>query len=214
MIIAISGMIGAGKSTLSKKLASSFKNSIVLEEFGENDEIFNTYLKWIYKKKPNIDISFQAYIIEYLSDFFKKSKENWLLKNEGNKGFIFLDRFNLEHYIFAKVTLKKKENKYFEAFEALFNEIIEYDDIPDIAYFLDIDWFNFKKRIFKRGREVEIKNFQENETYFQDLLNCYKSEFILLMKKYNINYKIINTNNLTDFEVFEIVKNDIKNTII
>ncbi|MGV2393628.1 UNVERIFIED_CONTAM: deoxynucleoside kinase [Campylobacter lari] len=45
MIIGISGMIGAGKSTLSKNLAAEFPDSLMLEEFEEDNEVFNTFLK-------------------------------------------------------------------------------------------------------------------------------------------------------------------------
>ncbi|SYV97288.1 Deoxyguanosine kinase, partial [Mycoplasmopsis edwardii] len=46
MVIAISGMIGSGKSTLSKELSNIYNNSILVEEFSDNDEVFNTFLKW------------------------------------------------------------------------------------------------------------------------------------------------------------------------
>ncbi|CRH45571.1 Uncharacterised protein [Mycoplasmopsis arginini] len=45
MIIGISGMIAAGKSSLSEKLVEHYPNSLLLHEFEENDEVFNTFLK-------------------------------------------------------------------------------------------------------------------------------------------------------------------------
>lgn len=107
MVIAISGMIGSGKSTLSKQLNQHYHKSYLLEEFAQDDDVFNTFLKWVYEKEPNIDIAFQSYIIESLSDTFTK-KEKLFLKDRNHKEhYMFLDRFNLEHYIFALVTLEK-----------------------------------------------------------------------------------------------------------
>ncbi|GAA8717088.1 Uncharacterised protein [Chlamydia abortus] len=44
MIIGVSGMIAAGKSSLAEKLAKHYKKSIMLHEFEENDDVFNTFL--------------------------------------------------------------------------------------------------------------------------------------------------------------------------
>lgn len=109
MVIAVSGMIGSGKSTLTKELKEIYKNSILVEEFADEDPVFNKFLKWIYEKEPNIDIAFQSYIIESLSDTFKKEEKKFLkLYSSHKNGYMFLDRFNIEHYIFAIVTLEKK----------------------------------------------------------------------------------------------------------
>ncbi|MFL1038140.1 hypothetical protein ACJOMK_06815 [Mycoplasmopsis synoviae] len=47
MKIAISGMVASGKSTLTKKLHTEyFKNSFMLKEYEEDDEVFEKLLKW------------------------------------------------------------------------------------------------------------------------------------------------------------------------
>ncbi|SYV97290.1 Deoxyguanosine kinase, partial [Mycoplasmopsis edwardii] len=46
MLIGISGMISSGKSTLTKKLHEHFNSSLMLEEYEENNVVFNTFLKW------------------------------------------------------------------------------------------------------------------------------------------------------------------------
>lgn len=52
MKIAISGMVASGKSTLTKKLHTEyFKNSFMLKEYEEDDEIFEKLLKWKLEKK-------------------------------------------------------------------------------------------------------------------------------------------------------------------
>ncbi|SYV93084.1 Deoxyguanosine kinase, partial [Mycoplasmopsis synoviae] len=46
MLIGISGMISSGKSTLSKNLNKHYKKSMLLNEFQEEDVVFNTMLDW------------------------------------------------------------------------------------------------------------------------------------------------------------------------
>ncbi|WP_029513455.1 deoxynucleoside kinase [Mycoplasmopsis primatum] len=211
MIIGISGMIGSGKSTLTKNLYKHYKNSLFIEEFDEEDPIFNTFLKWCYKNEPNTDIAFQSFIVESLTDTFKKKVNAFSQENSPAQSHIFLDRFILEHYIFAAATLKKKEKKYFEAFDKLFHYIYDKSCNPDFAIFIDIDWSTFKDRIFKRGRQVEIDNFYQNEEYFKDLHAMYLPYFKKILTKYNIPYYIIDSKNKNDKEVLDAAINIINN---
>ncbi|BAP39338.1 deoxynucleoside kinase [Metamycoplasma canadense] len=202
MIIGISGMISAGKSSLSKKLTKHYSNSLLLKEFEENDEVFNTFLKWLYEKKPNITIGFQSYIIENHSSKFNLILKQ-LLKKPNKNRHLFLDRFSIEHYIFAKLILQEKEPKYLEAFDALFNKLITKNELPDLVIFLNINFETFKKRIFKRGRETEIKNWDLNFQYFKNLHENYYKIFKELADNFQLNFRIIDVNNLDENQVFE-----------
>ncbi|MBU4693654.1 deoxynucleoside kinase [Mycoplasma zalophidermidis] len=202
MVIGISGMIGSGKSTLAKGLNNYYKNSILLEEFEENDPVFNTFLRWFYEQKQNIDIGFQSFIIESLSDSFQKcvnkfseNKLNWKTDH------IFLDRFNLEHYIFAVMTLKTKKPKYLKGFDAMFRNLIDPNENPDLAIYIDINFDTFKERITKRGRKSEIDNYEQNEEYFKELHALYKDLFINLMKSFDIPFAVIDSNGKNDIQI-------------
>ncbi|MBU4690217.1 deoxynucleoside kinase [Mycoplasma sp. ES3157-GEN-MYC] len=202
MVIGISGMIGSGKSTLAKGLNNHYKNSILLEEFEENDPVFNTFLRWFYEQKQNIDIGFQSFIIESLSDSFQKcvnkfneNKLNWKTDH------IFLDRFNLEHYIFAVMTLKSKKPKYLKGFDAMFRNLIDPNENPDLAIYIDINFDTFKERITKRGRKSEIDNYEQNEEYFKELHALYKDLFVNLMKSFNIPFAVIDSNGKNDIQI-------------
>ncbi|EFF41809.1 deoxynucleoside kinase [Mycoplasmopsis alligatoris] len=209
MIISISGMIGSGKSTLSSKLHNHFQNSIIVEEFQKDDLIFNTFLDWCYQQKPNIDISFQAYIVEALSQNFYDHLKIYKNLDKNSNRYMFLDRFTLEHYVFAKVTLLKKEPKYFEAFEALFENILDVKTNPDFAIYLDVDFLTAKQRIFKRQRASEVDNWDANEAYFKQLSDMYKQEFIKLALKYSIPFAIIDANSLNEEQILELAINKI-----
>ncbi|UUM25549.1 deoxynucleoside kinase [Mycoplasmopsis agalactiae] len=204
MLIGISGMISSGKSTLTAKLHKYFNTSLMLKEYDEDSEVFNTFLKWLYEKQPNLTIGFQSYVVENhttklseLIDEFNKLNKNWQTDH------IFLDRFSIEHYIFANVNLRPKGQNYLDGYDALFTHLITKDETPDIAIYLDMSWETFLKRIFERGRQVEIDNFYANEEYFKTLYNLYKDLFIKQAEKFKLEYKIIETDNLTEDEVFE-----------
>lgn len=204
MIIGISGMIAAGKSSLSEKLHNYYKTSIMLHEFEEDDDVFNTFLKWLYENKPNLTIGFQSYIIENHSTKFAQLIEDFnKLKLNKINDHIFLDRFSVEHYIFAKLILSKKEKKYLEAFDALFAKLITKSELPDFALFLNISFDTFRKRIFQRGRKSEIENFDANYSYFKQLHESYFEIFKQIAKKFNLKYFVIDTDGLTENQVFD-----------
>ncbi|MFV8515529.1 deoxynucleoside kinase [Mycoplasma sp. Z244B] len=203
MIIGISGMISSGKSTLTSKLLQHYKNSILLEEYSENDEVFTTMLNWFYEKRPNLDLSFQAYVVEnHLANVDKAIAKFNQLKMDPNKDLLFLDRFSAEHYIFALVNLKNLSPKAMQAYDALFKVLVSQNELPEFAIFLDVSYENFEKRLFARGRKVEIDNYEANKTYFKELYKVYKEAFIKIANTYNIKYAIIDTNVLSEEQVF------------
>ncbi|MCU4117113.1 deoxynucleoside kinase [Mycoplasma zalophi] len=204
MIIGISGMIASGKTSLSEKLHKHYKTSKMLHEFEEDDEVFNTFLKWLYEKKPNLTIGFQSYIVENHSAKFAEILEEYKKENlEISNDHIFLDRFSIEHYIFAKIILKEKQGKYLEAYDALFQKLITKEELPDLAIFLDISFDTFKKRIFKRGRETEVDNWDKNIEYFKKLHTHYYEIFSELVEKFNLNHIVIDANDLNEKELSE-----------
>lgn len=204
MLIGISGMISSGKSTLTTKLHKHYKSSLMLEEYDQDNVVFNQFLEWLYQKQPNLTMSFQTYVVENhttkLNELIAKFKE--LGKNYKND-HIFLDRFSIEHYIFANVNLRAKGELYLKGYDALFENLITDQETPHLAIYLDVSYEIFEKRLFERGRAVEIDNYHSNKGYFETLYNFYKESFENQAKKYNLNYVIIDTNNLTEQEVFE-----------
>ncbi|MGZ9762986.1 deoxynucleoside kinase [Mycoplasma sp. 5912] len=202
MVIGISGMISSGKSTLSKKLNEHYKTSVILDEFDKDDIVFNTFLKWLYEKKPNLTMALQTYVVENHTTKLQELFTEFAAKhNDLKNNHLVLDRFSIEHYIFAHVNLKVKGRNYLKGYDALFEHMITDEEIPDLAIYLDMSYETFEKRLFERGREVEINNYELNKDYFKNLYRVYKDLFIKQADKYHLNYVIVDTNNLTEAEV-------------
>jgi deoxyadenosine/deoxycytidine kinase len=81
---------------------------------------------------------------------------------------------------------------------------------PDLYIILDVDWKHFKERIFNRQRSQEVENFEKNSVYFASLLNNYVQRMRAQCVIFNIPYVVINTNDLTEDEVFEMVIKKLK----
>jgi deoxyadenosine/deoxycytidine kinase len=189
MKISVGGMIASGKSTLVKKLGDAL-NLPVMEEFEKDDEVFNTLLKWLYEQKSNVEMLLQIYFIH----------NHWLNQQKYENDFI-VDRDLVEHWLFAQHNLKSMPtimNMYNGVFHAYMNQIKK----PDLYIILDVDWDHFMNRVLTRGRDQEIENFEKNKTYFKNLLKDYTKKIVAQCSVYEIPYVIINTNGLTEEEVF------------
>ncbi len=189
MKISVGGMIASGKSTLVKRLGEALELP-VMEEFERDDEVFNTLLRWLYEQKNNVEMLLQIYFIH----------NHWLNQVKYDGSFI-VDRDLVEHWLFAQHNLKKMPtimNMYNGVFHAYMNQVKK----PDLYIVLDVDWEHFKKRVMERGREQEIENFAKNEAYFKDLISDYTTKVVAQCAVYDIPYVVINTNGMTEDEVF------------
>ena len=171
MRIVISGTVGVGKSTISKKLQKALKerniDAVLYSELVKED---NPYLD-AYYKDPN---SWSFFI---QMDFLFKRFKNLLKANQdyyNNKVFIF-DRHFLDDYVFTNhpqiISSMTKEN--FEIYQKvnaqMMNKMHE-QTFPDLFILLKADFNEILKRVSKRGREEEKI---VDEKYWLDLYNIY-----------------------------------------
>jgi deoxyadenosine/deoxycytidine kinase len=171
-----------------------------MEEFEKDDEVFNTLLKWLYEQKSNVEMLLQIYFIH----------NHWLNQQKYNGDFI-VDRDLVEHWLFAQHNLKSMPtimNMYNGVFHAYMNQIKK----PDLYIILDVDWEHFRDRVMNRGRQQEIENFDKNKDYFYHLLQDYTVKVKAQCSVYEIPYLVINTNGMTEDEVFEASLAAIKST--
>ncbi|WP_369024332.1 deoxynucleoside kinase [Mycoplasmopsis synoviae] len=200
MIVAVSGMISSGKSTLVKKLNSHYENnSLYLDEYKKDDEIFSTMLRWFLEKRENINLSFDLYVLNHHIESLKEIYEEFNEKFTKDD-YLFLDRFPAEHAIFNKMDLVTNLNHKLAYDKALDNLLVNQIK-PDLVLYLDIDFKTFQNRLTQRLRSEEVDNFENNIDYWKNLHMFYKQYFLELCKKYQIKYQIIDTNNLDEGQV-------------
>ena len=161
--VVISGNIGVGKTTLSKKISKKFNWKLQLEEVKNNP-----YLDDFYKSMS--DWSF------HLQIFFLNSRFNQIQKISESDNVVIQDRSIYEDYeVFTKTlhdsgVLKDRE---FNNYKRLYNTILKYIDQPDLLIYLrnnNID--NIIKNIKKRKRDFE-KTIDKN--YLQKLNEYYEN---------------------------------------
>ena len=138
--IAIEGNIGAGKTTLCKKLAKDLNYSSLLEEFENNPFLENFYTD---PKK----FAFQLEC-SFLMDRRKQLKE---YINEMGRA-VLSDFSILKSYVFAQVNLNDEE---LELYNRIYNLISKDLAQPDLLIYLHSNVDQLRENIEIRGRTYE-----------------------------------------------------------
>lgn len=177
MRVAVGGMIASGKSTLVKALSEEL-NIPSMDEFAENDPVFNTLLEWLYKGVEDVEMLLQIY---FLHKHWKTQKDH--------DDEIIIDRHMIEHWLFAQNNIKDKTIKNF--YNGVFNAYMNDVKPIDLYIILAVDWNTFVERLHKRGRKQEIENFDANEEYFRKL----NANYVKMLKAqcliHNINHVVL-----------------------
>ena len=199
MKIVLSGVVGVGKSTISKQLAKVLKYKIMDEPVASNP-----YLDDFYQNPSQYAFKMQVFML------MARSKQ--LKAAESFKNVIF-DRSILEDPIFVEVLRAQKnmDDRDYEVYLNFYNNVIIsslYFDPqikPDLIVYLQANLENTLKRINSRGRESEKHVPRE----YWNLLNQ-KYEQWYQKAKNNFKFLVIDTNNLTANEIVEKIVNYIK----
>ena len=204
-LIIVGGTIAAGKSCLVEGLAKA-KNFIPIPELNAKDAVQNIILEKLYEGKRIHNATIQFYFVTHRL----KQYENEF--NGSNTSI--LDRGIWEDWFFAKLLMSKNEPKSYNYFKDFWRRTIEYKikkyGKPKAYIFTKVNWETFKERIFKRGRKVEINNFDQNKEYFKKLLNEYNKNFISLLQEWDINPIVVETNDLNKKEVLKVVLKELE----
>ena len=202
--IAIGGMIGAGKSTLSRALGQKLEASVVYE-LNENDELQNLLLKKLYEGDKTSAIAFQVY-------FFCSRFDNYCNGVNNNRISVF-DRTIFEDRLFAHQNMTS-DPIMFGFYDSMWHdktkELIYSVGVPKLYIILDIKWEDFKKRLFERGRKSETDNFDQNEPYFRSVHRIYTEYLVNVCQVYGINHIVLDATIPTDTQV-EMIMAKIKN---
>lgn len=148
--IAIEGTIGAGKTTLSTRIANDFNGKLVLEEF-EADK--NPFLPKFYKEPDKYAFQLEMTFLALRFQQLKDKLANLNLFHD----FIISDYYVAKSLIFSRNNLQEDE---YDLFARFFNIIFSNTPKPELMVYLYLDVDHLQYNIRKRGRtyEQEITN--------------------------------------------------------
>lgn len=143
--IAFEGNIGAGKTTLTTKIAEDFNAKTVLERFADNP-----FLPKFYEDQNRYAFPLE---MSFLADRYKQLSDD-LAQFDLFKDFIVADYHIFKSLIFAKVTLQDDE---FRLYKTLFDIVYREMPKPDLYVYLYQNSERLLENIKKRGRSYEQK---------------------------------------------------------
>lgn len=177
MTVALAGVIGAGKSTLTKILSEQL-GTVPLYEPVDDNPVLPLFYEGN-KKVENGDWETNPYAfllqIFFLNRRFRSIKEGLLTNNA------IMDRSLPEDIIFAKMNYEQGNmtkiewEMYKDLSENMMEEIKGLPKkSPDLMILIDVSYDTMLKRIKKRGREYEQVSYDPGlEEYYKDLIRRY-----------------------------------------
>ncbi len=184
--IAIEGNIGAGKTSLSTRIANDFNAKLILEEFEDN-----AFLPRFYKDPDKYAFPLE---MTFLASRYQQLKDK-LGQQDLFKDFTISDYYIVKSLIFAKKTLPPDEyNLYTRFFNIIFTQIPK----PDLLVYLYLKTTNLQANIHKRGRPYEMSIENEyldkiQEGYFEYFKQQPDNQRVLIIDTNNIDF--VNNNN-------------------
>lgn len=143
--ISIEGNIGAGKTSLARRLAEEFNARLILEEFADNP-----FLPKFYENPDRYSFPVE---LSFLSERFSQLKRE-LKTQDLFSPVVISDYFIGKCQIFAKNNLNADE---YDLFLKLFEIVESSCPKPDLMIYLYLGVDQLQKNIRKRGREYELK---------------------------------------------------------
>jgi deoxyadenosine/deoxycytidine kinase len=184
MHIAITGNIGAGKTTLATKLANHYGWEVLYEAVDGNP-----YLPRFYEDMGKWAFHLQIYFLNSRFEQVLKIKE--LTKEKT----IIQDRSIYEDaYIFARNLYEsgKFNETDYKTYKSMFNTITQAITHPDLMIYLRADLPKLQKQISKRGRDFE-KNIDPDylislNKLYEDFANLYTHGKLIIVDVNELNF--------------------------
>lgn len=178
--ISIEGTMGAGKTSLSTKIANDFNGKLILEEY-EPDK--NPFLAKFYKEPDKyafqVEMTFLALRFQQLKD----KLGNLDLFHD----FIISDYYVAKSLIFSRENLQDDEYALFSRF---FNIVFSNMPKPELLVYLYLDVEHLQRNIHKRGRSYEL---DIEDSYLENIQNGY---FDFIRQQKDMRILILDTNNI------------------
>lgn len=184
----IEGCIGAGKTTLSTKLAEDLNSNLILERFADN-----SFLPKFYEDPEHYAFPLE---MSFLTDRYQQLKN--FQRDVFKSNIIISDYFINKCIIFSKNNLKGDEYiLYMKIADLIFDALPK----PDILIYLYNNVDRLLQNISARGRDYErnitseyLANIQEG--YMNYLMHYNQDIPILIVDTHNLDF----VKNATDYE--------------
>ncbi|MEP2275465.1 MAG: deoxynucleoside kinase [Reichenbachiella sp.] len=180
--IAVSGNIGAGKTTLTSMLAKHYGWLAEYEDVEDNPYLADFYgdmSKWSF----------------HLQVYFLNSRFEQVNKVRAGEKTVIQDRTIYEDaYIFAKSLHHQGyfSDRDYQNYLTLFDSMIKFVKAPDLLIYLKSDIDKLVKNIEKRGREYEsairIDYLQGLNAHYNDWINEYQEGKLLIIDVNHIDF--------------------------
>ncbi|KAL0214614.1 hypothetical protein P9112_006798 [Eukaryota sp. TZLM1-RC] len=160
VFIGISGLIGAGKSTLAKALAECLDLPVYYEPVADNE-----YLEDFYQDMARYAFPLQVYLLN------RRFEQHQQIIWQGKGGV--QDRTIYEDSVFAKMLCESglMNQRDYETYLNLFENMSNFMRKPNIIIFLDVTPEESLERIKKRSRDCESSVSLQ---YLEALYKAYK----------------------------------------
>ena len=168
--IAIEGNIGAGKTSLTNKMAHDFNAKLILERFADNP-----FLPKFYEDPKRYAFTLE---MSFLADRYQQISDD-LSQLDLFKDFIVSDYDVFKSLIFSKITLHEDEFKlYRKLFYLMYKDIAK----PDMYVYLYQNTQRLQENIKKRGRDYEQNIADE----YLEKINTGYLEFLKSQTDFNV----------------------------
>ncbi len=159
--VAVEGVIGAGKTSLARKLGDMLGARVIYEQFEENP-----FLKDFYRDPERY--AFQTQIFFLLTRY---KQQRSLFQGDLFQRFLVTDYIFEKDKIFAYLNLQDEELKLYET---LVNSIEHNIPTPDLVVYLQSSVPRLMQNIRQRGRSFESSM---SESYIKELNEAYNYFF-------------------------------------
>ncbi len=185
--IAIEGVIGAGKTSLTRKLAEKLNSKLVQEEF----EV-NPFLEKFYSNRKRFAFQTQMF---FLINRFKQQQE--LMQEDLFTEYIVSDYIFEKDKIFAYMNLSGEELKLYESiFPLLERDLRKIDLVVYLQSSVDRLMYNIRKRSRKIERDLTRSYIEELSDAYNNFFFKYNSTPLLIVNTTEIDF----VNRQSDFD--------------